>query len=335
MSTVLVTGGSGYVAGFCIIALLEAGHTVRASLRSLERDARVRATLQRQDDSRLSFVAADLNADMGWNAAVEGCDYVLHVASPFPGGAVENEDVLVETARNGALRVLKAAKEAGVRRVVLTSSFGAIGYGHKEQTAPFDESAWTDLNGSDVSPYIKSKTVAERAAWDFAHGNGLELSVINPVGIFGPVLAPDFSASIGIVAKMLKGGMPRVPRIHFGVVDVRDVAALHLTAMSHPAAAGERFLAVSGPALSLLDVAEILRANLGDGAARVPRREIPDWLLRLLAVAKADLREVTPQLGKRRPSTSAKAQSLLGWQPRSAEEAIVATGESLLRLGLV
>ncbi|MDR3528065.1 MAG: aldehyde reductase [Rhizomicrobium sp.] len=335
MSTVLVTGGSGYVAGFCITALLDAGHTVRATLRSLERGACLRATLRREAEPRLTFVPADLTADAGWEAGMTGCDYVLHVASPFPGGAVEDENALVGSARDGTLRVLKAAKETGVHRVVVTSSFGAIGYGHKQQTAPFDESVWTDLNGRDVSPYIKSKTVAEHAAWDFARQSGLELSVINPVGIFGPVLGPDFSASIDIVAKMLKGEMPRVPRLSFGVVDVRDVAALHVTAMTHPAAAGERFLAVSGPALSLLDVARILRAHLGNAAARVPTKEIPDWLLRLLALVKADVREVVPQLGKCRQSTSDKAQNLLGWRPRSAAEAIAATGESLVRLGLV
>ena len=213
-----------------------------------------------------------------------GCDYVQHVASPFPSEAPKHEDDLIVPARDGALRVMRAARDAGVKRVVLTSSFAAIGYGHPQQAAPFDEKTWTDLR-SDVSAYVKSKTVAERAAWDFvmAEGRGLELSVINPVGIFGPVLGPDYASSIVLLKRLLDGDFPACPRLYFGVVDVRDVADLHVRAMTAPAAKGERFLAVAGDFLPIVEVARILKRRLGAVARRVPTREIPDFLVRLAA----------------------------------------------------
>jgi dihydroflavonol-4-reductase len=225
---VLVTGGSGFVAMHCIDQLLRAGYDVRTTVRSLSREPEVRATLTnagtpRQED--LSFAAADLTQDKGWPEAVAGCRFVLHVASPFPATSPKHEDELIVPAREGALRVLRAARDARVQRVVQTSSFAAIGYGHAPQTTPFEESAWTDVNGPGVSAYAKSKTLAERAAWDFTarEGDKLELSVVNPVGIFGPTFGPDFSTSILIVKRLLNGTLPICPRIGFGAVDVRDV----------------------------------------------------------------------------------------------------------------
>ena len=242
---------------------------------------------------------------------------------------------MIVPARDGTLRVLRAAREAGVKRVVITSSLGAIGYGHPPREKPFDETDWTNLEGADVQPYIKSKTLAERAAWDFiAHeGGGLELSVVNPAGVFGPVLGPDFSGSIEIVKSLLDGAMPAVPRVYFGVVDVRDVADLHLRAMTAPEAKGERFIAVSGETMSILDIGKVLRRELGPAARRVPRLQAPDWLVRLAANRIPLLRAVVPMLGRVRHSTSAKARSLLGWQARSNDEAILSTAESLIRLG--
>ena len=215
---------------------------------------------------RLSFIAADLENDAGWPEAVAGCEYVLHVASPFPPNIPKHEDELIVPAREGALRVLRASRDAGVKRVVLTSSFAAIGYGQKPQTTPFDETNWTDPNGDDVLPYVKSKTLAERAAWDFIanEGGDLELSVVNPVGVFGPVLGPDYSTSILLVQRLMDGAMPGCPRLYFGVVDVRDVADLHIRAMTHPAAKGERFLAVAGDFMSILDIAKVLKSRMGD-----------------------------------------------------------------------
>jgi nucleoside-diphosphate-sugar epimerase len=337
---VLVTGGSGFVGVHCIDQLLRAGYRVRTTVRSLSREADVRAMLNVAGSPRqeaLTFVAADLSADGGWTEAVQGCRFVLHVASPFPTRAPKHEDELIVPAREGTLRILRAARDAGVERVVLTSSFVAIGYGQKPRTAPFDERDWTDLKGSGLTAYAKSKTLAERAAWEFiaCEGNGLELSVINPVGIFGPALGPDYAASVEIVQRFLDGAVPFCPRITFGGVDVRDVADLHLRAMTNPAAKGERFLAVAGDVMTLYDVAMILKKRLGAVARRVPTREMPDWLVRFLANFMPDLRLIAPELGNVRNVTNAKARNLLNWSPRPNEDCIVATAESLQRLGLL
>ena len=340
MSTVLVTGGSGFIGSHSILQLMAAGHNVRTTVRSLKREADVRAMLKEggaTSADRLSFFAADLLNDVGWQEAVDGCEYVLHVASPLPPSVPKHEDELIVPARDGALRVLRAARAAGVKRVVLTSSFAAIGYGHKERSTPFTEADWTDLSGGDVSAYAKSKTLAERAAWEFIarEGGNLELSVVNPVGVFGPVLGPDYSTSILLVQRLMDGAMPGVPRLYFGAVDVRDVVDLHLRAMTHPAAEGERFLAVSGDFLSMRDIANILRRRMGPAARRVPSRQLPDWLVRLAALRDPAIKLILPELGKKKNATNEKARRLLGWTPRSNEDAIAATGESLVRLGLL
>ena len=339
MSLVLVTGGSGFIGGHCILQLLAQGDQVRTTVRSLAREPEVHALLKRagaQGDDRLTFAAADLERDAGWPEAVAGCDFVLHVASPFPPTVPKHEDELIVPAREGALRVLKAARAAGVKRVVLTSSFAAIGYGHKPQTAPFDETSWTDVNGPGVSAYAKSKTLAERAAWDFVAKEGrLELAVVNPVGVFGPVLGPDLSTSVAGVKRLMDGGAPGLPRVGFGLVDVRNVADLHLRAMTAPPAMGQRFLAVAGDFMSLREMALTLKARMGEAARRVPTRELPDWLVRLAALVDPSLRQVIGELGKTKNATSEKARRLLGWAPRSREDALVATAESLIRLGLL
>jgi dihydroflavonol-4-reductase len=340
MSKVLVTGGAGFISEHCILQLLDAGHTVRATLRKLSREGEVRAALKEggcDAGDRLSFAAADLEKDAGWAEAVASCEYVLHVASPFPLSLPKNEDEVIVPAREGALRVLRASKNAGVKRVVLTSSFAAIGYGHPPQTTPFDEKSWTNLQGRDVSTYVKSKTLAERAAWDFIEkeGGGLQLSVVNPVAVFGPVLAHDLSTSVVLVQRMLDGGLPGAPKLRFGVVDVRDVADLHLRAMTHPDAAGERFLAISGESMKILEMATALRERLGAQARRTPRFEVPNWVLHLVALADPAVGQILPELGKYKSATSDKARRVLGWQPRSREDALVASAESLARLGLL
>ena len=335
---VLVTGGSGFVAVHCILRLLGEGYRVRTTVRSLKREADVRAMLAvggAQPGDRLEFVEADLMADSGWPEAVAGCAYVLHVASPFPAGAPKDENELIAPARDGALRVLKAAREAGVRRVVLTSSFAAIGYG-QPVGAPFTEQSWTDADQK-VSAYVKSKTIAERAAWDFIkrEGGALELSVVNPVMVMGPVLGPDLSTSIVLVKRMLDGAVPGLPNMSFGVVDVRDVADLHMRAMVDPAAKGERFLAVAGDFVSLKEIASILRRRLGAAAAKVPTRSLPDWLLRIIGLFDKEIAQVVPELGRQKNATNAKARRVLGWSPRSSEEALVATARSLIDRRLV
>lgn len=321
MSRILVTGGSGFVGSHVVATLLEAGHMVRTTVRSAGRQADVE-TMMRDNgievDGKLSFSFADLTDDHGWDAAVAGCDYVLHVASPFPQTAPRSEEELIVPARDGTLRVLRAAMDAGVRRVVLTSSFAAVGYGHVDYAKVFDEEDWTDPDGPDVQPYIRSKLLAERAAWDFVarEGGALDLTVINPVGIFGPVLGADLSASVDLVRQLLEG-VPPAPGLNFGMVDVRDLAALHLLAMTSEAAKGQRFIAVSGEPVTLSDIARTLRTKLGALAARVQNPSGD--------AASAPVRR----------TTSAKARRILGWQTRDREEIILDTARSLFRHGVV
>jgi Nucleoside-diphosphate-sugar epimerases len=336
---VLVTGGSGFVGAHCILALLAAGYRVRTTVRSLSREPEVRAMLARggaQPGDALEFATADLLQDAGWADAVAGCSYVLHVASPFPGRDPKDENELIQPAREGALRALRAARDAGVTRVVLTSSFAAVGYGTQVLDRPYTEEDWTNPD-ADVSAYVKSKTLAERAAWDFIdrEGGALELAVVNPVGILGPVLGTDLSSSIDLVLRLLKGRVPGLPRVSFGLVDVRDVADLHLRAMTDPAAKGERFLAAADGILTIPEVAHVLREKLGGMARRVPTRTLPDWTVRLAAAIDPSLREVSRRLGNHREVSNAKARRILGWAPRSNEELLVATAESLAELGLV
>jgi dihydroflavonol-4-reductase len=329
---VLVTGGSGFIAAHCILQLLQAGYRVRTTVRSPGRQAIVRAMLSEAGE-RLTFAFTELTSDQGWTDAAKGCAFAMHGASPTPSGPQTREEDWIGPARDGVLRVLRACRDAGVRRVVLTSAFGAVGYGHKPRGGPFNETDWTDLNG-DVPAYQKSKTLSERAAWAFIgkEAQGMELSVVNPVAVMGPILGPDFSHSIRLAQRMLIG-MPGCPDIRACFVDVRDVADLHMRAMTLPAAKGERFLATSGPALSLLEVSKILRASLGEAARRAPTRQTPSWVIRMGAFfGDPTLKMLAPQLGISMSATGEKAERLLGWSPRPPEEAIIATGQSLLRL---
>jgi len=340
MSTVLVTGGSGFIGAHCIIQLLGAGHQVRTTVRDLKREKDVRAMLREggaDPNGRLSLFAADLTKDAGWKEAVAGSEYVLHVASPLPPTVPKDENELIVPAREGTLRVLRASRDASVKRVVLTSSFAAIGYGQPVRKEPFTEADWTDPNGKDVLPYAKSKTLAERAAWGFMakEGGNLELSVVNPVGVFGPVLGPDYSTSILMIQKLMDGAFPGCPRLSFGVVDVRDVSDVHIRAMTSPAAKSERFLAVSGDFMTILGMAKVLKERMGQWARRVPSREIPDFLVRLTAMIDPAAKQILPELGKPKNGSGEKARRLLGWSPRSREDALVATAESLARLGLL
>ncbi|MEQ9528444.1 MAG: aldehyde reductase [Parvibaculaceae bacterium] len=338
MSTVLVTGGSGFIGSHCILQLLEKGHEVRTTVRNLAREPEVREMLKAggaEPGSRLSFFAADLMSDDGWAEAAAGCDYMLHVASPIPPGVPKDENELIVPARDGALRALRAARDAGVKRVVLTSSFAAIGYGHPVRKEPFDETDWTNLDGDDISPYTKSKAIAERAAWDFMarEGGALELAVVNPVGVLGPVLGPDYSASILIVKGLMDGAMPGCPKLGFGLVDVRDVADLHLRAMTDPAAKGERFLAISGDCVWMRDVALHLKQTLPPALAKkVPARQLPNWLVFLAALRMPEVKVLLPELGKEKHATGEKAKRLLGWNPIPWQDAATATAESLMKL---
>jgi nucleoside-diphosphate-sugar epimerase len=340
MATVLVTGGSGFIGSHCIIQLLEKGHTVRTTVRDLKREPEVRAMLERggaKPGKTLSFFAADLNSDDGWAEAVKGCDYVLHVASPFPAATPKDENDLIVPAREGALRLLRAARDAGVKRVVLTSSYAAIGYGHPPRDKPFDETDWTNIETPGIGAYVKSKAIAEKAAWGFIarEGGALELAVVNPVAVLGPVLAPDYSTSILLVQKLLDGALPAAPQASFGIVDVRDVADLHIRAMTDPKAKGERFLAMAGESMSILETGKVLRDRFGAAASKVPTNELPNWVVRLMALVNQDAKALLPQLGRRMNADVGKGRRLLGWAPRSNEDAIAATAESLIKLGIV
>ena len=263
---ILVTGGSGFVASHCIVTLIRDGYKVRTTTRRPEKqqavlDAANIGGIPANQIEKLSFVVADLVEDAGWAEAMKDCQYVLHVASPFPMQGPKHEDDLIKPAKEGTLRVLRAARQANVKRVVLTSSFGAIGYGHPVEKQTFDETDWTNVDGPDVSAYIKSKTLAERTAWGFVEseeGRGLELAVVNPPGIFGPVLGGNLSGSVSIIKNLLEGAMSGCPNISFGVVDVRDVADLHVLLMKHEHAAGERFIASTGAPMSLPEIAALL-----------------------------------------------------------------------------
>lgn len=219
----------------------------------------------------------------------------------------------------------------------MTSSFAAVGYGHAMRAEPFTEADWTNLNGRGVGAYVKSKTIAERAAWDYIAGEGgaLELSVVNPVLILGPALAADTSTSIVLIRRLMSGDMPGCPRMKFGIVDVRDTADLHLRAMTNPAAKGERFLAIAEDFAWLIEIARMLKRRLGPKAAKVPSRELPDWMVRLVALADKEVAQVATELGHLKTASNAKAKRLLGWAPRSNEEATIASAESLIKLGVV
>jgi nucleoside-diphosphate-sugar epimerase len=337
---VLVTGGSGFIAGHCIVQLLEQDHLVRATIRSLGKEASVRAVLDEAGMSRgdnLTFVAADLTSDEGWADAMTGVDYVLHIASPVHPGHVENEDDLIVPAREGTLRVLRAAYDAGVTRVVLTSAFHAVSWGHPHDDHTFTEDDWTILDGPGVDAYAKSKTLAERAAWDFmaAEGGPMQLVTMLPVAVLGPVMGTGISGSNHLIKMMLDGAMPAFPHLFIPIVDVRDVANAHVLAMTASRAAGERFLLSNGPALAMEEIGGTIKAKLGEAASRVPTRSLPDFLVRIGAPFSAQFREIAPDLGYAKRTSNEKARRVLGWTPRDPHEAIAAAAESMVRRGLV
>lgn len=331
---VLVSGASGYIAGFIIRQLTAEGWTVRGTIRNLARADEVRRTLGTPD---LQLFAADLMQDAGWAEAATGADLMLHVASPIPAAEPRNPDDLIVPARDGALRALKAARDAGVRRVVMTSSTAAICYGDaRGNDKIFTEADWSNTDSPDSYAYIKSKTIAERAARDFVarEGGSLEFATINPSAVLGPVLGSDFSTSLEVVKKLLGGELPGLPRLGFPIVDVRDLADLHIRALTAPGMNGERFLG-SGEFLWMTEIAAILKARLGAKARKVPGRGLPDFLLKLSALFDPTVRMVVPELGRRRQCDASHAKAVLGWQTRPAAESIVDCAESLLAAGLV
>ena len=333
--TVLVSGGSGYIAGFIIKQLLAEGWTIHATVRSLKREAEMRPLLGGTAET-LKFFPADLTADAGWAEAVAGCTHVAHVASPFSSKPPRNPDDLIIPAREGTVRALRFARDAGVTRFVQTSSVAAIAYGHGKGHHHFTEADWTDVNSRDAYAYVKSKTAAERAArdWMAKEGGGMEFLSINPAAVLGPVWSADFSASIELVNQLLSGALPGCPDLGFGIVDVRDLADLHVRALTEPGLDGERFIA-SGPFLKMVEVAAILRAAMPLQARHVPTRRLPDWVVRFAAKFNPLIRQVVGELGNVRDASAAHALERLGWKTRPAEETIVDCAKSLIERGIV
>ncbi|HEX8388199.1 MAG TPA: NAD-dependent epimerase/dehydratase family protein [Sphingomonas sp.] len=330
--TVLVTGGSGYIAGFLIRRLLDEGWAVRTTVRSAKRTPELKTRFGGALDVRV----ADLDADAGWAEAAAGCTHVAHVASPFPPEAPRDEQELIRPARDGALRVLRAARDAGVKRFVMTSSTAALSYGVAPGQTRFTEKDWTDPTSPDTPAYPRSKTIAERAArdWVAAEGGDLEFVTINPAAVLGPLENGDLSSSINIVKKALEGSVPGYPDIGFSVVDVRDVADLHHRALVEPGLAGERFIAANGY-LTLAEVGAILRRELGPEAKRVPKRTLPNWLVRLIGRFDPVVGAIVGDLSRRREADGSHAKQRLGWSPRPVEQSVVATARSLIDLKIV
>ena len=299
-----------------ILQLLHQDYEVKTTVRSLAKKNTIIKALEEDgitDFTNLSFIEADLTDDKNWDEAVKNCDYVLHVASPFPAQDPKDENELIIPARDGALRVLKASRDAGVKRVVLTSSFAAVGYSINVEDYVFSEKDWTDVT-AELPAYIKSKTVAEKSAWEFIEreDNGLELSVINPVGIFGPVIGGITSASLDVaVSSILNGNLEYTPTFTMGVVDVRDVADIHIRAMLDPKANGERFIATSDGVMSFSDVAELFKKE---------RPQYTENIQTLEPIGKEFYKEISNE----------KAKTVLNWKPRSREEALLASVDSLM-----
>jgi dihydroflavonol-4-reductase len=335
--TVLVTGGSGYLAGWCIVGLLERGYRVRTTVRNPAREHEVHAAVASQvgRDAHFTVHQADLLSDEHWPNLIEGCDYVLHVASPLPESQPKDPDELIVPAREGTRRVLGMALDAGVRRVVLTSSVAAIRGGNEGAGHPLDETVWTDLEARGLTPYVRSKTIAEQTAWELAEQRGRRdrVAAVNPGVIVGPLLSDDRSTSLQVIERLLNG-IPAMPRLCFSLIDVRDVADMQIRAMTSEGAGGERFLAVT-EVLWLAEVAEILRKRLGAAAGRVPSRIAPDLLVRAMSLFDGGIRSFRSSLGKRTEYSSAKARERLGWSPRPIEDTIVQTAQSLIDHGVV
>ncbi len=334
--TVLVTGGSGYLGGWCIVELMRRGYRVRTTVRNPTREREVHEAVASEIDPahRLTVHQADLLDDEHWDNIIEGCDYVLHVASPFPPKQPKDPDELIRPAREGTIRVLGKSLDHDVKRVVVTSSIAAIRLTKGAETRTLTEEDWTDPDSAELTPYVRSKTVAERAAWDLVQERGAEdrLAVVNPGAIIGPVLHDDISYSVQSVERLLKG-LPGVPRLGFNFVDVRDVADLEIRAMTTPEAGGRRFIAVT-KFLWMSETGEILRERLGDQASKVPTRTIPDLLVRGMALFDGGIRSIVGTLGKRTDLSSERAMGL-GWSPRPIDDTVAETGESLIRHGVV
>ncbi|MEP3224664.1 MAG: NAD-dependent epimerase/dehydratase family protein [Parasphingorhabdus sp.] len=333
--TAMVSGGTGYIATYVIRQLLDEGWHVNTTIRSIAREADAHRRFP-EAGNKLKFFQADLMHDEGWAAAMADCSHMVHIASPIMAATPKHENDLILPARDGVLRALQFSKDAGVQRFVHTSSMAAVSYGVERGVHEFDESDWTDENHPDASAYTKSKTISERAARDWIAKNGdvIEYCSVNPGMVLGPVVDADFSASVLAVQQLMDGSMPMAPDISFPLVDVRDVADLHVKAMMADNIAGDRFLA-AGPTLSFLEMAKVLRDNLGDKAQKVPTRQMPDWLVTVFGLINSEVRGIKSELGKRRVVTGTYSQDKLAWTMRPVEQSLIDTANSLLSRGVV
>ena len=339
-TTVLVTGGTGALGVHCILQLLDKGYRVKTTLRSINKKNVVIEMLKTggiTSADNLTFMEADLTKDTNWDQAMNGCQYVLHIASPTHADAKVSEDEMIRPAVEGTLRVLKAARKAGIKRVIMTSSFGAVGFSNKKHNSETTEADWTDPHEKGLSAYERSKTLAEQAAWNFIRqeGGGLELATINPVAIFGPSLGASKSPSLGILTFLLAGSMKVIPNIELNVVDIRDVADLHIRAMTNPDAKGQRFIATADGKISMPEIALLLKNKRPDVAQKVPTGILPNWLLSIAALFNAQAKQSVALLAINRNVSNAKARNVLGWTPRATqEEAILASMDSIIQQGV-
>lgn len=337
---VLVTGGSGFVGGHCILQLLERGYKVRTTIRSIDKKKKVIEMLKNGgiiSTLNLEFIEADLKSDKNWDEAMTGCDFVLHVASPIKLLMPKNENELIEPAIQGTLRVLNAAQKAKIKRVVMTSNFGAVSFSSKDDSQVINEKNWTDPNEKGLSTYIKSKILAEKAAWNFMkYGvENLELTVINPVAVFGPSLSDSLSSGLVLLKNLLDGTMKFLPNLELAIVDVRDLADLHIRAMESDLATGQRFLALSGGTMSLREIAQMFKFKLPHLSKKISTLSMPFYFLKILALFDPRARILAPLIGINKNASNEKARSILEWNPRSNEEALMASAESLLKYEVV
>ena len=335
METVLVTGGTGFIGLHCLQQLLDKGYKVRTTIRSESRKQEVMDAMKKHSSNyeNLEFFIADLLNDDGWKEAVEGSKYVLHVASPFFLGEPENEDVFIKPAVEGTLRVLKACADADVQKVVLTSSFAAVGYGHPREKEVYTEEDWSSVDG-EISPYAKSKTLAERAAWEFVENleesKKFELTVINPVAVTGPMLTSDIGSSNDFLLKLISGSMPACPKIHMGYIDVRDVAKAHIFSMTEEKTNGERII-VSENEMFFAEVGKTLNEA---GFKKSPTKEMPNFLVKIMSLFVGELKTLLSALNRKGDIDKTKAKSFFNWDYISTEQSVTETAQQLQDMGL-
>ena len=327
MEKVLVTGSTGFIGLHCIHQLIEKGYSVSGTLRSKSREEEVRSSLKKANlsDANLSLYECDLMSDDGWEKAIDGCDYVLHIASPFINGLPDHEDDLIKPALTGTQRILKlSAKNPQIKKIIITSSFAAVGDTFNGQTV-FNESDWSDPNNNKISAYNKSKTLAEKSAWDFMESNpSFKLTVINPVGVIGPMLSDDIGTSNLFVKKILDGSTPGNPGLHIGFVDVRDVARAHVDSIKNEKSDNKRII-LSKDEIWVSELSEILR-NLG---YKAPKRNIPKWLISVLSLFDKQLGGLIPMIGKVRNIEGSIFSEVFDWELISIEESAKVTAEQL------